>query len=117
MQRVWYFALVGTVLILGGGLVGQEPKKAERKSAPSEPEPRVKGTLPQHWGKIGLSDEQKQEIYKIQGKYHRELDKLEAQVKELKSHRDREIKSVLTPEQKKRLEDIVIGKNRDTPKK
>ena len=37
---------------------------------------KVKGMLPQHWGKIGLDDKQKQEIYKIQAKYNEKIDKL-----------------------------------------
>lgn len=68
--------------------------------------------LPQNWGKIGLSDDQKQDIYKIQGKYNAEIDKLEAKIKELKGTRDKEMKGVLSPDQKKKLDDILTGKDK-----
>ena len=116
MYRVWTLAFVGMMCVLSGGLVGQDTKKDDPKAAKTEPQVKFKGTLPQNWGKIGLTDDQKQEIYKIQGKYHSEIEKLEAKVKELKGTRDKEIRAVLTPDQKKRLEDIVIGKDKDTPK-
>lgn len=35
---------------------------------------------------------------------------MEAKIKELKGARDKEMKAVLTPEQKKRLEEILLGK-------
>jgi len=66
---------------------------------------KVKGQLPQGWGRIGLTDEQKQKVYKIHAKYNDQIDKLEAQIKELKEKRDQERYDVLTAEQKKRLKD------------
>jgi len=116
MYRVWTLALVGMMCVLSAGLVGQDPKKDDPQATKTEPQVKLKGTLPQNWGKIGLTDDQKQEIYKIQGKYHSEIEKLEAKVKELKGTRDKEIRAVLTADQKKRLEEIVIGKDKDTPK-
>ncbi|HEY1191386.1 MAG TPA: hypothetical protein VGE74_27375, partial [Gemmata sp.] len=59
-----------------------------------------------------LSDSQVQDVYKVQGKYNDEIDKLEAKIKELKGTRDKEMKALLTPEQKKRLEDIQTGKDK-----
>jgi Spy/CpxP family protein refolding chaperone len=99
------FALLGGVLVLSGGVVGQDAKK-------NDPPVKAKGMLPQNWGKIGLTDDQKQEIYKIQGKYNAEIDKLEAKIKELKGTRDKEMKAVLSADQKKKLDDILIGKDR-----
>ncbi len=75
---------------------------------------RLRGTLPANWKKIGLTDTQVQEIYKVQSKHNDEIDKLEAKIKELKTARDKEMKAVLTPEQKKRLDDIVTGKRQVT---
>jgi hypothetical protein len=96
------------VFALSGGLLGQEAKKDEKKDPPV----KAKGMLPPNWGRIGLSDDQKQTIYKIQGKYGEEIDKLEAKLKELRTTRDKEMKGVLTAEQKKRLEEILIGKDK-----
>jgi hypothetical protein len=97
------------VFALSGGLVGQEAKKDDKKV---DPPVKVKGSLPANWGKIGLSDDQKQSIYKIQGKYSDEIDKLDARIKELKATRDKEMRGVLTADQKKRLEELILGKGK-----
>src|ERR1700761_2233058 len=111
MFRLPTLALVGGLLVLSGGLMsGQDTKKDDAKKG--EPTAKVKGFLPQNWGKIGLSDSQKQEIYKIQGKYGSEIDKLDAKIKELKGERDKEMRNVLSADQKKKLEDIVPGKGK-----
>lgn len=96
--------------MLAGGVVGQEPKKDEPKK--DDPPVKLKGFLPMNWGKIGLTEDQKQQVYKIQGKYNTEIEKLEAKIQELKSTRDKELKTVLTADQKKRLEEILLGKDK-----
>src|SRR5438067_1753396 len=91
--------IVGLLALTGGAaeLVGQEKK--------DEPTGKVKGQLPQGWGKIGLTDEQKQKVYRIQAKYNEQIDKLEAQIKELKEKRDQDRYEILTADQKKRLKE------------
>lgn len=113
MYRAGFLALFACLLVLSGGLVGQdkkdEPKKEDKKTDASI---KVKGMLPSNWGKLGLSDAQVQEVYKIRGKHNDEIDKLKAKIKELETARDKESKAVLTPEQKKRLDDILTGKDK-----
>jgi hypothetical protein len=115
MFRVCVLALLTGLLVLSGGSVGQdakskeEPKKSVTKADPSG---RVKGKLPANWGRIGLADSQVQTIYRIQNKYNDEIDKLEARIKELRAARDKESKEVLTPDQQKRLEDILLKKRK-----
>lgn len=111
MSRVGLLVLLGVLFVLSGGVVGQEGKKDDPK-AKKDPPAKVKGFLPMNWGKIGLSDEQKQNIYKIQNKYGEEIDKLDAKIKELKATRDKEMKTVLTTDQKKKLEEILVGKDK-----
>jgi hypothetical protein len=114
MFRAGCLALFTCLLVLSSGLVGQdkkqEPKKLEAKK--DDPPTKLKGMLPQNWRKLGLSDSQVQEIYKVQNKYNEEIDKHEAEIRKLKAARDKEQKAVLTPEQKKRLEDIQTGKDK-----
>lgn len=114
MLRLSMFALLVGALVLSSGVVGQEAGKAgqEPKKEAKKDEPKAKGVLPQNWGKLGLSDDQKQDIYKIQTKHNAEIDKLEAKIKELKAARDKEMKTVLTPDQKKRLEELLLGKDK-----
>jgi hypothetical protein len=101
------------VFAMSGGLVGQEAKKDDKQEAKKlDPAVKVKGSLPPNWGKLGLSDDQKQSIYKIQGKYGEELDKLDAKIRELKAARDKEMRALLTAEQKKRYEELLLSKSK-----
>ena len=123
-MRVFGMSLsfVAAFLVVGL-LMGQEPKPAQNKDAPKatkdEPkpkvdpkaDPKVKGQLPPNWKQLGLTDEQVQKVYKIQSKYNEDIDKLEAEIKELKAKMSKERSEVLTAEQKKRLEDILKTKS------
>jgi hypothetical protein len=109
MYRLCFIALLlGGMFTLAGGISGQDPKK-------DDPPAKVKGKLPPLWAKIGLSDAQKQDIYKVQAKYGTEIEKLEAKIAELKTTRDKEMKAILTDDQKKALEAAILG-NKDKDK-
>lgn len=102
--------MAGGLLVLGT-TVAQDAKKQEpNKTEPKGGEGKLRGQLPPNWGKLGLSEEQKQKIYQIQNKYNGEIARLDALVKELRSKRDMEMRAVLTEEQKKRLEEILLKK-------
>jgi Spy/CpxP family protein refolding chaperone len=101
--------LAGLLVLSGGATTAQDAKKEVKKD---DPAPKAKGFLPMNWGKLGLTDAQKQDVYTVQGKYNAEIDKLDAKIRELKAARDKEMKAVLTPDQKKRLEEILLGKDR-----
>ena len=106
MFRSTVLALLSCLLILSTGLVGQDNKAKE------EPPVKVKGTLPANWGKLGLTEKQVQEIYKIRNKANDEITKLRAKITELEAGRDKDSKAVLTAEQKKRLDEILTGKDK-----
>lgn len=114
MLRVSMLALLGGVLALTSGVVGQDTKTQDPKKDAKKDEPPVKakGFLPQNWGKIGLTEDQKQDVYKIQSKHNSEIDKLEAKIKEIKGSRDKEMKAVLNADQKKKLDEILTGKDK-----
>jgi hypothetical protein len=110
MSRLCLLALLGGMFMLAGGLSGQDPKK-------DDPPAKIKGKLPAYWGKIGLTDAQKQDVYKVQAKYGTEIDKLKAKIVELEGTRDKEMKAVLTDDQKKALEAAILGgKDKDKDK-
>ena len=97
MVRLGGIVLVAfAVLLVVGGSPGQDTK--------------IKGVLPANWGKLGLSDEQKQKVYKVQADYVDQINKLEAQVKDLKAKEKTEMEKVLTDAQKARLKEIILGK-------
>jgi Spy/CpxP family protein refolding chaperone len=107
MFRVLIVGVLTAVLVASGGITAQDAKKEVKRD---DPAPKAKGFLPPNFGKLGLTDVQKQQVYDVQAKYNTEIDKLEAKIRELKAARDKEVKGVLTPEQKKRLEEILLGK-------
>jgi Spy/CpxP family protein refolding chaperone len=119
MIRLCLFGVFVAGLLHSAATSAQEKKNQDPQivkgqgQKDNEPPTKLKGILPMNWGKIGLSEEQKQTIYRIQGKYGAEIDKLESKIKELKASRDKEMKAVLTPEQKKRLEEILLGKDKE----
>ena len=122
MRRLPTLVLLSGLFVLSGGLFGQDAKKDDPKPAKTDdpkakkdetPAPaKLKGTLPKYYKDVGLTDGQKQEVYKIQNKYNPEIEKLDAKLKEMKSTRDKEVKGVLTDEQKKRLDDLLTGKGK-----
>ena len=112
--------------VIVGALVGQEPKPGDPKGAKIgdtkvDPKAKVgdvkgvetkaKGQLPQNWKQLGLTDKQTQDVYKVQAKYNEDIDKLEAQIKDFKAKMSKERSEILTPEQKKRLEEILKTKS------
>ena len=110
--------LVGVaMLMMSGGIIGQEKgtKKEDTKKEDTKKEPttktKAKGQLPQNWGQLGLTDEQKQAVYRLQGKHNEEIDALEEKIKEIKTTISEERLKILTAEQKKRLEQILKAKS------
>jgi hypothetical protein len=102
--------LVAVLFVSGvtaGFLVGADDKKPDEKK-PDDPV-KVTGHLPPNWAKLGLSNDQKQDIYKIQLKYTTKIDKLKAEIEALKAEEDAERYKVLTEEQKKKLKEIKLG--------
>jgi hypothetical protein len=92
-----------TLALFGvGGLLAQDAKKDSASKA--------KGTLPQNWSKLGLSDEQKQKIYTVQAEHKDKIEALEKQISDLKKKQMDEMTKVLTAAQKARLKEIVSEK-------
>ena len=68
--------------------------------------------LPAYYAKV-ITKEQQEQIYKIQDEYRAKMEPLTAQLKALKKERDDKIAAVLTPEQKKQVEQAAA---KDKPK-
>jgi hypothetical protein len=73
--------------------------KSTGKSSPPDPTHRV----PPGYAKLGLTDQQREAIYKVQGKYYRQIQDLQKQVDALRAKREAECEAVLTPSQRKLL--------------
>ena len=94
-------AVLVVSILATGWLLGADEKKPD--------EPKAKGFLPQNWGKICLTTDQKQDVYKIQAKYNADIDKLKAKIDALKAEEKVELEKVLTEDQKKKLKEIKTG--------
>lgn len=94
MTRSLGLSVIVLVLFAGGWLVGQET---------------IKGTLPAHYGKLGLSDEQKQKVYKIQADYKGKIEKLEKELTSAKADQKKDVEAVLTAGQKVKLKELQTG--------
>jgi len=92
--------LVG--VLLASGLIGQE------KDVPV----KAKGMLPPNWKKLGLTDDQVQQVYRLQARYNAQIAELDAKIKELKKTEKAELEKVLTAAQKARLKEIVAGEDK-----
>jgi hypothetical protein len=103
VHRVFLTAVAAFALVAGSWLLAQDTK------------PTTKGgrSLPPNWGKLGLSDDQKKEVYAIRGKYSVQIAQLEAQIQMLRKKEQTELTKVLTDDQKARLKEILTSKIRD----
>jgi hypothetical protein len=62
--------------------------------------------LPTYYGRLGLSDEQREAVYGLQASYGEQIDALLTQIEELRATRDAEMEALLTPGQKLRLQEM-----------
>jgi Spy/CpxP family protein refolding chaperone len=103
MKTLPFALLAAGLLALSGGAVGQQKK--DDKPEAKEPAAKSRGQLPQGWGKLGLSADQKQKVYAIDSEYDVEIDKLTKKIADLKKERYKKQLDVLTADQKKALEE------------
>ena len=119
MRSALLVGVFALAFLVTAGLSGQDPKgdpkgkdaKTDPKVEPKGKEAKGKGQLPQNWSQLGLTADQKDKVYKLQGKYNADIDKLDAEIKEMKAKLTKERFEILTAEQKKALEDILKKKS------
>lgn len=103
---------VGSSLVIAmalGTLVTAQEKKADTtKAAAKTAEPAKKAVhrVPQYYGQLDLTDDQRAKIYSIQDSYKAQIDDLQAKLDALKAKEDAEIDGVLKPEQLKKLAEV-----------
>lgn len=94
------------VLVAGSLVFAQDEKKPEGKGGAKGGAKKVQNRLPDNYGKLNLSDEQKAKIYAVQAANQPKIAELNAQLKALKDQIQAEVDAVLTPDQLKLLGDI-----------
>jgi len=93
-----------------------------RAAEDPKPPPKARGQLYQHWKELGLTKDQVQRIYQLQADYRAKIDELERKAKELRREERAKAEEILTPAQKARLKEILLGtaeppKDKVTPPK
>ncbi|QDT52485.1 hypothetical protein Pan44_04970 [Caulifigura coniformis] len=109
MSRVRVAAVVSAALAVVAG-VFPSPFSVIAKDAPAaKPGAQSDGPrrVPQHFGKLDLTGDQKTRIYAIQDQYEHRIDALLKEIEDLKLQRDGEIESVLSAGQRSELKKIL----------
>jgi len=95
-------------------------EKEKKDTAPAARLHKHRGRLPNFYAKI-VTPDQREQIYKVQSRYQSQIEALRKQLREAVAKRNAEIRELLTPEQQKRLDEIVAkarkaARNRRSPK-
>ena len=98
-MKVKYWSCLA--ILVAGCMLTWQATAQEKKPAKD-----ARGPLPAHYGKLGLSDEQKDGMYKVYDEYKSQIDELSAQIKKLQADRDAKLQEKLTPTQKTRLQEL-----------
>lgn len=109
MRSLTYALALG--LLLGGASAAsaQDSSKSTSKDE-AKSGGRLRGQLPPNYRQLGLSEEQRQKIYKLQNEYADKLKELEEQIEKVKAERNKAYGKVLTKAQHDRLNEIQKGK-------
>lgn len=99
--------LIGFAVMLGLAVVLPNLSSAQNEDSGSpEADKAFRGFLPAYFGKLGMSDTQKEKVYRIQSSYEEQLNNLRKQIEQVEQKRDAEIETLLTPGQKLRLKEL-----------
>jgi Spy/CpxP family protein refolding chaperone len=99
-RTIALLTVLGLTLGISSALLGQDKAQVGK----------ARGTLPQNWNKLGLTDDQKQKVYTAQAEYKGKIDELQKQIDDLKKKQRAAMESVLTDAQKARLKEIALEK-------
>lgn len=110
------FVLSATLLSLLFTQMGhaQESKAKAKKTkaqaaAKDEDGSTTKPRLPNHYGKLDLTDAQRTKILDIRAKYRADIDRLREQLAELRASEVGELEGVLTKDQKTKLTELLAS--------
>ena len=95
-------------------LRGEDPAKAEAKTAKPRAKPR--GRLPAHYGDV-VDAEQKEKIYGIQQSYQPQIEALQSQLAAVREKQTTEIEAVLRPEQLEKVKQLAAAAKAKRAKK
>lgn len=85
-------------LLVSNGQVNGDDKAESKQEVKKKERAKPRGRLPAYFATV-VSQEQREKVYSIQGKYSKQIEDLQRQMDELTATRDKEVDGVLTPEQ------------------
>jgi len=97
-----FVVMIGLAAVLPQTLTAQNEETDGAKSQAKE----FRGPLPFYFGKLGLSETQKDKLYAIQDAYDEKIAALEQQIEDLKNDRDKSMETLFTPGQTLRLQEL-----------
>ncbi len=99
--------LIAVSIMLGMAFLLPQAITAQNGDADSAATSKdYRGPLPSHYGKLGMSDAQKDKAYSILESYEEQIEKLRKQIEEIEAKRETEVATILTPGQKLRLQEL-----------
>lgn len=102
MKFLTTVAVMQVALLMAGVSLAEEAPQGAKK-----PKAKVVRRLPNNYGKIGLSNSQKDKIYGIQADYRTRIQALLRELEDLRTQQSLDIQSVLNEDQKKELNTIL----------
>jgi len=108
MPRLRFLApLLAVGVLTSGLLLGQDKKTDDREPI------IVKARMPQYYSKLGLSDRQKKEVYKVRANYAAKIEELNKQIQALKDQEKADMEKLLTEAQRTQLKAFQTGGGKD----
>ncbi len=92
--------LIGLLVLASGGLIAQSEGPAEEADAAR------RKPLPTYFGKLGVSEKQRETLYEIRDRYDVKIAELQRQIDQLTAQRDADMEAALTQGQKLRLKEL-----------
>ena len=108
MKRIRVIGLVtcfAVALALVAQQIGTSASAQEGKEKGSKK--RVRISLPNYFGQIGLSNKQREEVYSVRRKFQPQIADLQKQILNLRAKERKEMEAVLTAEQQKELSTLL----------
>lgn len=78
------------------------------EETPDKPRANPRGRLPAYYAKV-VTAQQKEQVYSIQAQFEPKINALEAQIAALERERDEAIRGLLTPEQRKQIDELAAA--------
>jgi hypothetical protein len=104
-MNVRLISFCGVVLLLLAGN-SLSPAAGPASGEPASAKPARRKPLPTYYGKIGVSDEQREKLYAVQDLYEVKLERLRKELKETVQERDQKLELLLTQSQQARLKEL-----------